>query len=293
MPRPQVRPERADRPRQVSPDELAPTGREIPAIPVDPYRPKATSPVGGNRGTADEPLLTLDFEEDNLLDVIKIIGAQTGKNFDIDPQMAQMKVTLISHAPIPASMAYDILGSLLQMRGYDMVEVLDGHLVRIVQTGQFTEKSPLVIGRDDPKGYDRVATHIVPILYANAADLQSLLQQLGSQTAIVSVYENQHAHHHGQRGRHPQHVVIHSGGRRSGVRDGNGDLSRSNTRGQEVGDADPGHSGRDGGRRSAAAERRGRRRTGARNRPVRTCRAARNRRWSATRKRCASCRTSG
>ncbi len=189
VPRPQVRPERADRPRQVSPDELAPTGREIPAIPVDPYRPKATSPVGGNRGTADEPLLTLDFEEDNLLDVIKIIGAQTGKNFDIDPQMAQMKVTLISHAPIPASMAYDILGSLLQMRGYDMVEVLDGHLVRIVQTGQFTEKSPLVIGRDDPKGYDRVATHIVPILYANAADLQSLLQQLGSQTAIVSVYE--------------------------------------------------------------------------------------------------------
>ena len=38
MPRPQVRPERADRPRQVSPDELAPTGREIPAK-VEPRRP--------------------------------------------------------------------------------------------------------------------------------------------------------------------------------------------------------------------------------------------------------------
>jgi len=135
-------------------------------------------------------LLTLDFEEENLLDVIKIIGAQTGKNFDIDPQLAQMKVTLISHAPIPASMAYDILGSILQMRGYDMVEVLEGHLVRIVQSGQFIEKSPLRIGRDEePIGYDQMATHIVPILYANASDLQALLEQLGSQIAIVSVYE--------------------------------------------------------------------------------------------------------
>ncbi|MGI6458809.1 MAG: type II secretion system secretin GspD [Candidatus Hydrogenedentales bacterium] len=186
---PPLRPERTGQPRQVSPDDLTPTGREVPAIPVDPYRPKSSTPAGTTRGGADEPLLTLDFEEDSLLDVIKIIGAQTGKNFDIDPQMAQMKVTLISHAPIPASMAFDILGSLLQMRGYDMVEVLDGHLVRIVQTGQFTEKSPLVIGRADPKGFDMIATHIVPILYANAADLQSLLQQLGSQTAAVSVYE--------------------------------------------------------------------------------------------------------
>ncbi|MEA3364315.1 MAG: type II secretion system secretin GspD, partial [Candidatus Hydrogenedentes bacterium] len=54
----------------------------------------------------------------------------------------------------------------------------------------FIEKSPLRIGRDEePKGYDQMATHIVPILYANASDLQALLEQLGSQMAIVSVYE--------------------------------------------------------------------------------------------------------
>ncbi len=186
VPRPAVRP---TEPRQVNPEELAPTGREIPKIPSDPYRPKSDAPAGRTGPRDAGALLTLDFEEENLLEVIKIIGAQTGMNFDIDPQLAQMKVTLISHAPIPASMAYDILGSILQMRGYDMVEVLDGHLVRIVQTGQFTEKGPLVIGRDDPKGFDKVATHIVPVMYAQASDLQSLLQQLGSQTAIVSVYE--------------------------------------------------------------------------------------------------------
>ena len=187
VPRPAAAP--AER-KQVDPEDLTPIGKPKPEIPQDPYRPKQDAPVGKNAGGDEDILLTLDFEEENLLDVIKIIGAQTGKNFDIDPQLAQMKVTLISHAPIPASMAYDILGSILQMRGYDMVEVLDGHLVRVVQSGQFLEKNPLRIGRDEePKGYDQIATHIVPILYANASDLQPLLEQLGSQMAIVSVYE--------------------------------------------------------------------------------------------------------
>lgn len=187
VPRPAAAPAE---PKQVDPGDLTPIGKPKPEIPQDPYRPKQNAPAGKNAGGDEDILLTLDFEEENLLDVIKIIGAQTGKNFDIDPQLAQMKVTLISHAPIPASMAYDILGSILQMRGYDMVEVLDGHLVRVVQSGQFLEKNPLRIGRDEePKGYDQIATHIVPILYANASDLQPLLEQLGSQMAVVSVYE--------------------------------------------------------------------------------------------------------
>ncbi len=176
-------------PERVNPEDLTPSGKPKPEIPLDPYRPKSDAPSGTMLSADGDVLLTLDFEEENLLDVIKIIGAQTGKNFDIDPQLAQMKVTLISHAPIPAAMAYDILGSILQMRGYDMVEVLDGHLVRIVQSGQFIEKSPLVIGRQEPEGYDRVETHIIPVTYATASDLQALLEQLGSQTAIVSVYE--------------------------------------------------------------------------------------------------------
>ncbi|MFO7973019.1 MAG: type II secretion system secretin GspD [Candidatus Hydrogenedentota bacterium] len=177
-------------PTQVDPEDLTAIGKPKPEIPKDPYRPKQAAPAGETKEGDEDALLTLDFEEENLLDVIKIIGAQTGKNFDIDPQLAQMKVTLISHAPIPASMAYDILGSILQMRGYDMVEVLDGHLVRVVQSGQFIEKNPLRIGREEkPEGYDQVATHIVPIMYANASDLQALLEQLGSEMAIVSVYE--------------------------------------------------------------------------------------------------------
>ena len=179
----------AVRPTQVAPEELTASGRPKPEIPTDPHRPKIDSPSGRGVAGDNEALLTLDFEEENLLNVIKIIGAQTGKNFDIDPQLAQMRVTLISHAPIPAPMAYDILASILQMRGYEMVEVLDGHLVRVVQSGRFPEKSPLIIGREEPVGYDMIATHVVPIIYSHASDLQQLLQQLGSETAAVSVYE--------------------------------------------------------------------------------------------------------
>jgi len=165
----------------------------IPKLPVDEYRPKTI----GDTAQGDE--LIFDFEREKLSTVIKIIGARTGKNFDIDPALADMDVQLITHAPIPADMAFDILRSILQMRGYEIIEVLDGYLYRIRQQGQDPDQKDIIyhdeLSPDKPgyielpDGYHEVSTHILPIYYSSASDLAQLLPQLGSGSGRVDVYE--------------------------------------------------------------------------------------------------------
>lgn len=146
-----------------------------------PYRPK-----GGKKQT--EPFM-LDLSDASLPEVVEALGAMIGKTFDLDPNLANQRVTIISFDEIPADMAYPLLESILTVRGFVMTPALDGNLIRIRQVGQDADKRPMVIGsKEAPKGYDTFYTYVVPVNYADAAELQSLLQVLGSDQGRVDVY---------------------------------------------------------------------------------------------------------
>lgn len=138
---------------------------------------------------ADDPI-DVNFTDVPLSEVIASIGAQTGRNFDlVDAQLGAQRVTVISHHPVPPELAYDMLQSILSSRGFEMVDTLDGNLVKIVAKGQAREKLEIVPGAETPEeGYDAAQIRIVPLQYAEADEIYGLLASVGSDAQQIDVY---------------------------------------------------------------------------------------------------------
>ncbi len=131
----------------------------------------------------------LDFEAVELGEIIKSIGAMTGKNFLFDPQLASTPVTLISHGPIDPQMLLPLLQSILVTYGFTMRETLDGNLIKIRLLAEEGEKTKVYTGTLElPGGYEEFSTHVVPVRYATAEDLAQLLPRLGSNNGRVDAY---------------------------------------------------------------------------------------------------------
>ncbi len=194
---------------------ITPGSRPIrpPAPPAAPVRPVRAVPppardavpedskqpvVGGHPmaseektgATPDDPI-SFDFQDAPLYDVIESISRLTGRNFDVDPNITASTVTIITHDKIPPEMAYEVLESILNSRGYALVESLDGHLIKIVPIQEVTqnEKVPLVMDKEHAlKGYDGFSTHILTIQHGDATEIQQALRLLGSKNGQIDVY---------------------------------------------------------------------------------------------------------
>jgi general secretion pathway protein D len=135
-----------------------------------------------------EPL-TLDFDNADLQDVIDTIGSALGLNFDVDPQLSATKVTIISHRPVPAEYAYELLESILATRQAYMHKDVDGNLVKVRPLGDGHHKNPLFKDMvTTPEGFDRWSTYIIGVKHADASEMAPFLQSLGSNEAVVSAY---------------------------------------------------------------------------------------------------------
>lgn len=174
--------------------------------PVRPVLPESVSPPSGSQpeagGTEDggqpgrpnegaratEPV-DMHFEQVELGNIIKAIGAQTGRRFLFDPQIGTIPVTLISHEPMPPELLLPALQAILVTHGFSMRETLDGNLIKIRPIAEDAEKAELITGRGEPGDeYEEFSTHIVPIRYASAEDMATLLPRLGSKEAKVDAY---------------------------------------------------------------------------------------------------------
>lgn len=147
-----------------------------------------------NQGSPQNPI-ELNFEDTPLLKVVSSIGALTGRNFEVDPNLASDKVTIISHHKVAPELAYEILESILKSKGYNMIETLDGNLIRIVkQTGPGqvdTDKLEIYNNtREAHIGFDNYAIHLVQLQYVPAEEASEILQQVGSRNAAVTVFQN-------------------------------------------------------------------------------------------------------
>ena len=161
---------------------------ETPDLNRDQNVPKTREPGEGE--------MVFDYKQESLETIIQQLGARTGKNFEIDPSAGQLRVTVYTYAPVPADLAFEILGSLLQSQGYTMVPALDGHLIKVVKASPqggpegSTEELPLTIGGTDTRieGFSNFETHVLPVTYSDAEEVSQILTELGSKYAKISVY---------------------------------------------------------------------------------------------------------
>ena len=143
-------------------------------------------PVLNKSGMADE-LISVNFEQVDIRTVIKTIGDITGINFVVDDNVSGT-VTLMSPTKIRLGDLYEYLESILEVQGYAAVPA--ENLVKIVPREDAAKRNLQVRVGSNPAGIpknDSIITQIIPLSYADAAEVSQIIQPLlatGSQMAI-------------------------------------------------------------------------------------------------------------
>ncbi|MBL7645345.1 MAG: type II secretion system secretin GspD [Candidatus Hydrogenedentes bacterium] len=182
---------RVNRPQPLTPPAARPQPPQVPGgakladTPAAPALPPGATP--------DEDAL-FNFNDQPLIQVIQHIAMLTGKNFDIDPNIGATTVTIITHDKFPPEMAYEVLESVLNSRGYSLVENLDGKLIQVIPTPDAPGSGKTgiqegITADNIPEGYDTFSTHVVPIKYADPAEISTALTLLGTKNAKVDTYQ--------------------------------------------------------------------------------------------------------
>lgn len=133
-----------------------------PAQPLPPAEPDFPKP---NR----ERMLTLDFNNVDLPVFVKFVSEIIGKNFIIDERV-RGKVTIFSPAKIPVDRVYDVLLSVLEIKG--LTAVTSGDMIQVLPAA------------DAPPERD---IHVYYLENANAEEAAKLLTSVVSRTGAPPV----------------------------------------------------------------------------------------------------------
>lgn len=160
--------------QQPAPASPAPS-KETPG-PSQPSRPAAWDRI------------TINFENADLRTVIKFISELTGKNFVVDDKV-KGTVTIISPTEITVDEAYHVFLSVLEMKGFTVVEA--GKVLKVVRSAEaryrdieiFRGDQVTRVGRED-----RIITQLIPLRHANANDLKAILTPMVSRDSQIVAY---------------------------------------------------------------------------------------------------------
>ncbi|GAF71109.1 unnamed protein product, partial [marine sediment metagenome] len=145
-------------------------------------------PVLDKPGMADE-LICVNFDQVDIRMVLKTVGDITGINFVVDDSV-RGAVTVMFPTKIRLGEVYRVLESILEVKGYAAVPA-GRNLVKIVPRAEAAKRNlqvrfgsnPLEIPRNDS-----LVTQIIPLNYANAAEISQIIQPLLATGAQMSTY---------------------------------------------------------------------------------------------------------
>ncbi|MBQ9817153.1 MAG: type II secretion system secretin GspD [Proteobacteria bacterium] len=132
--------------------------------------------------------ITLDFRDAELSDVVKLMSAQTGRNFIIaDSLRAGKKITIISPNPVTQNEAYQAFLSALQMNGLTVVQ--NGKFYKIVELNNAVkEPIPATYGEASIPNNDALVTHIATLDYVDVTQIKPVLEQLKTSNGVIVDY---------------------------------------------------------------------------------------------------------
>ena len=145
-------------------------------------------PVQGNssRKATAEKLVSIDFNNVDINVLIKFISELTGENFVID-QRVKGNVTIISPSKITVHEAYKVFESVLEVHGYTTVRA--GKVIKIVPSPDARSKNiETRIKEEAASPADKVVTQLIPLKYADPAEIKKLFAPLVSKSSVVLDY---------------------------------------------------------------------------------------------------------
>ncbi len=97
------------------------------ALALAPAAASAQNPRAAKTTAGDQDLVSLDFTDAEITDVIDTIAQITKRNFIYDDRV-RGRVTVVSPTPIPLDQAYAVFESVLQVKGFTTVTTPGGAL---------------------------------------------------------------------------------------------------------------------------------------------------------------------
>ena len=152
----------------------------VSAIPVQAARNSAKSKGEPQR------FVTIDFNNVDINVFIKFISELTGKNFVID-QRVKGNVTIISPTKISIKEAYRVFESVLEVHGYSAVKA--GKVTKIIPAPDARSKNIETKLRPEVASpQDRLVTQLMPLRYADPADIKRLFTPMVSKSSVIADY---------------------------------------------------------------------------------------------------------
>jgi general secretion pathway protein D len=139
---------------------------------------------------AQEEKVTLNFVNADIVSVIKTVGGHTGRNFILDPRVTGT-VNIVSDAPVPKSLLYPMLLSVLRTQGYAAIES-DGFVKIVPEAEAKTGASPMGESAAKVPG-DRIVTQVFLLHNESAVQLVPVLRPLVTANNFVAAYPNNNA----------------------------------------------------------------------------------------------------
>jgi general secretion pathway protein D len=137
-------------------------------------------PVGGE-------MVTLDFQDAEITEVIGVIAQATGKNFLYDDRV-RGRVTVISPEPVTADEAYRVFESILQVKGFTTVPA-PGGILKIVPLRDAKENPLDTVTSERPlENRDLFITRLIPLRFVKAEQISETIKPLVSKEASVISY---------------------------------------------------------------------------------------------------------
>lgn len=136
---------------------------------------------------ADE-MVSLNFVNADIEEVIKAVSQITRRNFLVDPRV-KGTINIVSATPIPAALAYDTLLSALRLQGFAAVE--SNGVTKVIPEADAKLYIP---GVGDRSGSgDKLVTRVFMLHHESAAQLVPVLRPLIAPNNIVVAYPNNNA----------------------------------------------------------------------------------------------------
>ncbi len=138
-----------------------------------------------------EKYFTLNFKNVEIEDFLNIMSQFIGKNIILDDKI-KGKITINSAKRIPISQAYDVLKSILEVKGLAIVE--SSNLIKVIPITDALKKNAEII--IDGKKTEIVAeredsvTFLLELKFADAAEVSGALATLKSKYMTIVVYKS-------------------------------------------------------------------------------------------------------
>ena len=144
-------------------------------------------PPSGAAPRGNQQLITPNFKDTDLGQIVEAVSQVTGKTFIIDPRV-RAQVTILSSTPMSPTAFYETFLSALQVHGFAAMST--GNVIKIVPEANVRSMPSLDLQERVSGSSDEIVTQVIALQNVSAAQLNAILRPLVSQNGHMAPYQS-------------------------------------------------------------------------------------------------------